>query len=183
MKRRHRIDTPEHRQTRNALRTIGPVVLGIGVIFTLIGLGSFFMAFGGSGPPRLFWCAFIGLPMVGLGLTITKFGYLGAIGRYVAGEASPVAKDTFNYMADGTKDSVRDLAGAVGDGLFDRNGSDQRAGPVHCPRCDQPNEPDAQFCDQCGAELFTDKRCPECGESCDPEARFCDHCGKKLDPI
>lgn len=48
---------PEHSQTRDSLRLVGPAVVVVGMIFAAIGIGSFFSSFGGFEPPRYFWCA------------------------------------------------------------------------------------------------------------------------------
>ena len=105
---------PNHKQQNSALKVIGPIVLMIGLIFTAIGMVSFFSAFGNSsGPPRLFWCAIIGLPITGVGVGICKFAFMGKIARYSAGELAPVTKDTFNYMAKETQEGVTDITKAV----------------------------------------------------------------------
>lgn len=85
----------------------------LGGIFALVGLGSFFTSFGSFEPPRYFWCAFVGLPMVAVGLSMLKFGYLGVFTRYVAKEAAPPAKDTFNYLAENTKEGVKTIAESI----------------------------------------------------------------------
>ena len=117
---------PEHNQMRDLLRVVGPVVCVIGAIFTAIGLWSFFSAFGGGGPPRYFWCGFVGLPLVSIGSAICKYAYIGAVTRYIANEVSPVGKDVVNYMAEGTKGAVREMAAAVGEGLRTRASSEER---------------------------------------------------------
>ena len=60
--------TSGHAQRRAVLRVVGPAVAGIGLLFAVTGFASFFAAFGGAGPPRDFWCAFVGLPLLGVGL-------------------------------------------------------------------------------------------------------------------
>ncbi len=107
----------KHGEKRRIIRRIGIVLLAIGGVLILIGLGSFFAAFGSSGPPRYFWCAFLGMPISFAGVVLTGYGFMGAVARYAAGEAAPVGKDTFNYMAEGTKDGVKTLASAIGQGL------------------------------------------------------------------
>jgi hypothetical protein len=167
---------PQHKQKRETLRMVGPLVLGAGIIFTLIGLGSFFSSFGTFEFPRYFWCAFIGLPLIGVGISICRFAFLGAVSRYVADEVAPVGKDVVNYMADGTKDAIRDVASAVGEGL--RGGASanpQRV--VRCHKCNADNQVSANFCQGCGASLAKTKPCAACGESNDPDAKFCDNCG------
>ena len=111
---------PQHDQIRSLLRAVGPVILVVGIIFTIVGFGSVLStAFGRPtfGPPRLFWCAFVGIPLMGLGGVICKFAFIGAVSRYIADEVAPVGKDVVNYMAEGTQDAVRTVAAAVGEGL------------------------------------------------------------------
>lgn len=170
-------DSERQNQTRETLRSLGVVVTGIGVVFTAIGLISFFSAFGSFGPPRYFWCAFIGLPLIGLGSNLMRYGYMGAVGRYVAGEVAPVAKDTINYLADGTEDTIAKVSRAVGEGLS-RAGQAGATQIVRCHKCNHDNPADAKFCNGCGAALQKNKPCPDCGELNDPDAKFCDNCGR-----
>ena len=175
-----RID-PGHRGMRDALRVIGPIVAVVGGILVIVGIASFFSAFGGSGPPRHFWCAFVGMPILAVGGALTKFGYMGKVARYMAGEIAPVGKDTFNYMADGTKDGVRTVATAIGQGIGAGIGGAGGAGgqgtKIRCHKCNTLVEEDAKFCSKCGTPLSKTKGCPQCNELNDPDAKFCDNCG------
>jgi hypothetical protein len=171
-----RID-PNHERPRKFLRTFGPILLVTGGIFFVVGIVNFFMAFGGHRPPRLFWCLFVGSFLGFIGLVMTKMGYLGKISRYVAEETAPVAADTFNYVADGTKDSVRDLAGAIGEGLATAAVGETQ---ILCHKCNKPNDSAARFCDECGVSLAKTKPCPGCNELNDSDANYCDNCGGKL---
>lgn len=165
---------PEHQRVRQVLRIVGPSLVLIGGILTLIGLVSFFSAFGTMGPPRYFWCAMVGMPVGMIGLMMTLFAYMGAIARYQAGEVAPVGKDTFNYMADGTQQGVSTLASAVARGFREGAGPEAQA----CGQCSTPNDPGAKFCDSCGTPL--QRVCTQCGTVNDPAARFCDDCGQAL---
>jgi hypothetical protein len=170
---------PRHDQTRAGLRNLGIFLLLGGLGFTAVGIGSFFSSFN-AGPldfegPRYFWCAFVGLPMLAVGLALTKAGYWGTITRYIAGETAPVAKDTFNYLAEGTKDGVRTSAQAVGQGLAHGMGG---AAVLRCPACETENAVSARFCTQCGTALA--RVCPACQKVNGPAAKFCDACGVKL---
>lgn len=186
MSDRHNIDTARHRSNRGCLRVIGPVVFLTGLVLTIIGMAGFFSAFGSGpsfgGPPpgvRLFFLAFIGIPLMGVGGAITKFAYMGSVFRYIAGETAPVAKDTANYMVEGTKDAIGGLAQSVGAGLSaGLSGEAPEAGMIPCPACDNACDPGARFCDQCGAKIPGPVRCPSCGEMNDPDARFCSQCGQ-----
>ena len=51
----------------------------------MVGVGSFFSAFGSAEFPRYFWCAFVGMPIVFVGLVMCQFAFMGAIFRDQAG--------------------------------------------------------------------------------------------------
>jgi len=127
---------PKHSTTRLVLRALGPTIAAFGLLFAVIGFGSFFSSFGTFGPPRYFWCAFVGLPLLFVGVAMAMFVFLGSYTRYVIGETAPVHKDTFNYLAEGTQQGVRTVAKALGEGLtagMHRDGS----GTTRCPGCHQ----------------------------------------------
>lgn len=115
----NQLRSPHHNTIRTALRIGGPAVAGVGLIFTIVGLASFFSAFGGFEPPRYFWCVFVGLPLLFVGLVLCNFGYLGAVYRYYAGEAAPVTKDAANYMGEGIQPGVKAVAKAVTEGIIE----------------------------------------------------------------
>ncbi len=163
---------PGHTQVRGLLRFVGPALLCVGLLFMAIGLIDFFSAFGGSGPPTKFWCFFVGMPFTFFGLSITNMAYMGAFFRYVSAENAPVAKDSFNYMAAGTKEGVRDIASAVREGIVG-----QAADEVRCASCNQTNDCGAKFCDACGVAMSSEKDCSDCEAPNDLDAKFCDFCG------
>jgi hypothetical protein len=142
---------PRHSTTRAALRVLGPALAGVGLLFTVFGFGSFFSSFGTFEPPRYYWCAFVGLPLLFLGAALCLFAFSGSFARYYFGETAPVVKDTFNYLAEGTQGGVRATAQAVGEGLSE--GLSSGAPKATCPRCHQANDADAKFCKHCGAAL------------------------------
>jgi double zinc ribbon protein len=145
---------PGHAAKRNVLRGIGVVLVVIGGLLTAAGLADFFSSFNSAGAfPTRFWMAFIGLPILGWGLRICKFAFLGDISRYTAGEVAPVARDTIDYLGFG------------GEGIT-------------CPRCHRANGARAHFCEDCGAPL--DVRCPRCGHQSDAGAHFCEECGAPI---
>jgi hypothetical protein len=152
-----RID-PKHSSTRSVLRLAGPVVAGVGLILIIVGVASFFTSFAAAGqgqhagPPRLFWCFFLGIPLLFVGAVMCMFGFFGAMARYVAAEGAPVQKDTFNYLAQGTKEGVQTVATALGAGLAASMAGGK--GTTPCPRCAQETEADARFCKHCGAPLL-----------------------------
>lgn len=195
MNRRHNLDNERHRGNRSVLRIIGPLVLIVGIICTLVGVGGFFSTFiqgFTSGPGemmeegfgdgiKLFPLAFIGIPLMGIGGMITKFAYMGAVARYAASEIAPVAKDTTNYMIDGTKDAVGGLAQSVGAGIAAGLAGEKPAVEmVDCPQCGEACDSGARFCDQCGAAIPGPVRCESCGAMNEPDAKFCSQCGESM---
>ena len=171
-----RLINPRSASQQAFLRRLGMALAATGAVFMIVGFVDFFSAFGGSNQPSKFWCFFVGLPLLAIGIGMLKFGYMGAVARYMAGEAAPVMKDTFNYMAEGTRDGVRDIASAVGEGLRGE-GAETTA---TCRKCGHANAADANFCDECGSAMATSTRCRSCGESNDTDAKFCDNCGQLL---
>lgn len=150
-------------------RILGPLLIVIGVIFLIIGMVSFFSAFGSFGMPKYFWCAFVGIPMIGIGSFMTKFAYL---------------KPISNYVADETKESIGTVAGTVakevGKHINFGSGQPTETERVRCHKCNHPNDLDSKFCSNCGSGLLKSVSCPSCGELNDPDAKFCDNCGKQL---
>jgi len=135
---------PGHGQLRLILRVIGPTFFIVGLVFTVVGFGSFLSAFGSMQMPRYFWCAFVGLPLMGAGGAISKFAYIGAVSRYVAGEAAPVAKDTKTIKLNSGGDS-----NDINAKFCDECGEQFRAAKT-CDQCSTKNQPDAKYCDHCG---------------------------------
>lgn len=173
--RRRPID-PNHTNKRNILRVIGPAVLVLGIALTAISFTTVVMGDPFAHPGRA-GLAFAGMPLMFVGLVLSGMGYAGAVARYHAGEYAPVAEDTFNHVAEGTKDGVRTLASAIGEGLR----GEAEGNESICPACGAGNEAGSKFCDQCGNALPREATCPDCGEANDPDARFCDNCGKPID--
>lgn len=167
---------PRHEKIRSVLRVVGPAIAAVGLLLMVIGIGSFFSSFGSFGPPRYFWCVFVGMPLLFVGGVISQFAFLGAVTRFTASEVAPVGKDATNYMVDGTKDAIRDMAAAIGEGIT--SGTQARAGgTVRCSKCGDQNEASAKFCHACGNSLATTNRCKKCGDVNAATARFCDNCG------
>lgn len=138
---------------RSFLRIGGGVAVGIGGLLTVMALGDFFASMGTFQPPRNFWMAFVGLPLVAIGSGMLRAGFLGPATRYVAGEVTPVIGDTLDALG---------IGGAA----------------RRCASCGAENDADARFCDDCGAALR--RECASCATANAPDARFCDGCGAAL---
>ena len=112
-----KLQAPQHAMVKRTLRGVGLAVLALGGLLILIGFGSFFASFGSGEIPRYFWCAFLGMPLLFVGIAMTMFGFLGAMNRFVAGESAPVAKDVVNYMGENVQPGVKSIAKAVAEGI------------------------------------------------------------------
>jgi RNA polymerase subunit RPABC4/transcription elongation factor Spt4 len=172
---------PGHNSVRNTLRVAGPVVTLIGLGFVIVGFADFFGAFGPWGPPKLFWCMFFGMPLLFVGVVLSSYGFIGRFMRYMAEETAPVGKDTFNYMAEGTREGIKTVAGAIGQGLRE-GGLGNSQTMVRCHKCNALAQAETKFCGQCGQALGKTRPCPNCRELNDPDARFCDNCGHAFGP-
>jgi hypothetical protein len=115
----NQLQSIHHSTVRKVLRVGGPIVALVGLILMIIGMVSFFASFGSFGPPRYFWCAIAGMPLLFVGLVMCKFGYLGTIFRYWTGEVAPVAKDTFNYVAEESPQALRAIGKSITEGIVE----------------------------------------------------------------
>ena len=50
---------------------------------------------------------------------------------------------------------------------------------MHCGSCGFENQPESQFCEECGTKLV--RACPSCGREARPTAKFCPACGTSLE--
>ena len=111
----------KQKQIRKFLRIAGPLTLLVGLVCVVVATASLFGAFGNNsfGPPKFFWLAFVGLPLMFVGTVMTSAGFMGAVLRYQAGEAAPVAADTANYVVGETKDAIKTASKAVAEGVVE----------------------------------------------------------------
>jgi hypothetical protein len=121
------LQSPGYSTARTVLRVGGPLIALTGVVFIIVGMVSFFAVFGGFQVPKYFWCAFVGMPLFMLGLIMCKFGYIGAVYRYMANETAPVTKDVVNYLGEGAKPGIKAMAEAATEGILEaRNEQEKR---------------------------------------------------------
>ncbi|HVJ81274.1 MAG TPA: zinc ribbon domain-containing protein [Planctomycetia bacterium] len=167
---------PKHEATRKLLRFLGPTIAGAGLLFMAVGLFSFFGSFGTGEFPKYFWGMFVGMPLLFVGLVLSKFAFLGAVMKYAAHETAPVGKDVVNYMASGTRGAVRELASAAREGFL----NEPAAAADACPKCRAPLADGANFCSSCGTAMTAATTCGKCGRENESDARFCAGCGQAM---
>lgn len=140
---------------RNFLRVGGIAAVVVGVVLIALALHDMFDASShfDSGPGRV-WLMFIGIPLLGVGSTMLKAGFLGTATTYAAGEVTPTVKSTLDYLG---------------------------AGPAAtCRSCGETVGANARFCDRCGAAVG--RVCSSCHAENDADASFCGACGESLRP-
>lgn len=118
---------------RRILTLAGGVLAAVGLVAGGWGFVSFVGGILGDSPesePMGLWFLMFagGAFLLVIGLGMLNAGTLRAQSRYVAGE---------------TSDALRTAAGAVGQGLRDRNGP-------FCSGCGAGTSPEARFCSSCG---------------------------------
>lgn len=112
-------ELPRQNQVRWFLRIVGLLILFVGFLCFVVALISFFAASGGSGFPRLFWLAFIGLPLMFIGSVMCMYGFMGLAFRFFTGETLPVTVDAANYTAEATQGAVKTVAKAAAEGMVE----------------------------------------------------------------
>lgn len=158
----------QHEKIKKRLKIIGGILLGVGICLTAIGLFSFFSAFGGNGTPDMFWCAFLGLPTLGIAGSLLNIAYRREFSRYMKNETTPVINEASEDLAP----AIKNVVAAI------KDGSQSESNGIACGNCGKINDIDSRFCANCGKTLT--KIYPNCKEAVDPDSAFCNHCGQKL---
>jgi len=139
---------------RTAIRVAGIVLLIAALGFLAVGLQDFFSSMDSFDGPHKFWMVFVGILLLAPALWCLQAGFLGAASRYVAGETTPVIKDSASYLSDG--EGILGVGRTVDDAVDARPVVPETSatGP-YCSKCGTRNDRDARFCDSCGAALAT----------------------------
>ena len=145
---------------RTAFRVAGVVLLLVAIGFLAVGLQDLFATGSSFDGPHKFWMIFVGILLLGPAGWCLQAGFLGAASRYVAGETTPVLKDSAAYLTDGrgflgvgrTVDDADPAPSAPSAPSAPPATPSSATGP-YCSRCGTRNDADASFCDSCGAAL------------------------------
>lgn len=152
-------------KARTSMRRFGPAMIAIGGLMVLIGFGQFALTvisginqepFSGTRPgfPILFVIlGFPGMLILGIGMKLTKVGYLKEIAQYGAKETTPAVQTTTTAIRSALQND-----------------------DIPCPSCSSPIEPDSKFCSSCGVDL-ANMKCDSCNDRIDPSDKFCPSCG------
>jgi ribosomal protein L40E len=167
----------QHPRSRASLCVFGPLMMGLGILMTALGLFSFFSSLRTFEPPTYLWGVMVGLPLLGVGAGLANFGRDDEILRNLAEEVSPTVKAPSDATAGAAKSGDKAPAEERGLSTGTNGNSFSDSETALCGRCLAANPADARFCNQCGTSL-QDQTCPGCGASITPTARFCMQCGK-----
>ncbi len=165
------INDPKHNKTKKIFKILGVILTTLGACLIIIGLIDFFTAMSNLGSPNFFWCLFVGFIVLGIGLKLCHLGFMKQMTSYVASQTVPVAKDSINYLASNTKESLSEAANSISNSM--KNGNQ-----IRCINCNALNNSDAKFCQNCGKQLI--KLCPKCNKANNLTASYCDNCGTRL---
>ncbi len=152
-----------YKHAKSTMRILGPVLLALGGVLTIIGVGSFLLGFfaivsgsSSSGTSTLFFLALPGMALLGIGGMITQAGYLKEVAQYTALETSPAVTTTVSAIKSAlTEDDIL------------------------CSSCSAPIEPDSKFCSSCGIEI-TKLQCAKCHAEIEPDDKYCGSCGTTI---
>ena len=154
----------KHEQLKKKLKIAGFVLVIVGAVLVLAAFIDFFITVGNpdKGMPKLFFLAFIGLPMLGIGAGLLTFGFRREIATYSKNESVPVINEASSEIAPAIQNVVKAAKTESG---------------VRC-ECGALNDADAKFCKACGKPLA--KTCDNCGENNSADSAYCNNCGNKL---
>ena len=95
----------KHEKTKKILKIVGIIVLVVGLALTIAGFANFFkhMANQTGEMPKLFFLAFIGLPMMAIGGMLMIFGFRRELLTYVKNESVPVINEASEDLSPAIK--------------------------------------------------------------------------------
>jgi ribosomal protein L40E len=198
---------PRHSGPRTVLRTLGPVLIIVGVILLIVGVTKMFGIGQSSRAMPSFNTPFetaardmhndfdstrdrsfggfgivaLGMLCTAVGIGMTSYGYMGRVARYVAGEIAPVGVDTFNAVAAGSQNGIRTVSKAIGEGLGQAVGA-ARAGVAAAGTDSASAGKVVVRCHKCNADNAAGaKFCAQCGAALG-KTKPCPKCGELNDP-
>ena len=156
-------DKNRHEKIKKVLKIAGICTIVIGAAFAITGFVSFFKSFASGDAPSLFWCCFVGLPLIAAGAAMASMGFRREITGYIKNETVPVINEAGKEITPAVS-SIANAARKENDNV--------------CPVCGKPNDEDVKFCRHCGAPLYV--TCPACGKTV-KRGTYCGECGAKLE--
>lgn len=154
----------KHNRNKLILKILGACLTIIGLVFIIIGIVDFFKGFNSMKPPTLFWCMFVGVPLLGIGAAMLNMGFRREVGRYVKNETLPIINEASEELAP----AITSMATAAKEGL---------STGIICD-CGAINSKNSKFCKKCGKQLHL--CCPQCNAEISADSIYCEKCGAKI---
>ena len=143
----------DNKKLRIILTCIGVFLLLAGIATTVLGFVLFFV----NNTIEFPWPIFIGFPCIFFGFVLIMLSNIGAMNRFVAAQAVPVAGDATADLLNGPAgDSMVNVGSrVVNSSRQSSGGSDSVSGrdTKPCGRCGELNKADARFCERCGEQF------------------------------
>ncbi len=153
----------KHENTKKKLKIISVALLSIGTLLITIELIDFFVSAGSMTMPSLFFLFFIGIPLIGVGSSLTNLGFKKEMMRYHKDESVPIINEASEEISPAIKNVINSI----------RNPESQ----IICS-CGYSNSSDSLFCKKCGKALHI--VCHNCGKKLDNDSEYCSYCGTKI---
>lgn len=134
----------ENIKLRTVMTILGAIILIVGIFLLISATASFF-----QGDPSNFHLAFIGMPLIFVGIVILGSFNSGRLLRFQAKQQAPVKKDVTKYMLDETGDDIAKV-------IQKSRATD--VGKRTCLSCGYINPSTNKFCGDCGNKMVTNNK-------------------------
>ena len=146
------------KNSKKFLKILGGTIAAIGLTLAIVGFSNLFSTSHDDGFPKLFWLAFVGLPLLAFGLMLLLFGFRREISRYALNATLPIVNETLQELSP----TIQSFSEKT----------------ISCD-CGTKNSANSKFCANCGKALV--KTCPNCNQIVDNNANYCNACGSKIE--
>ena len=121
---------------KTVFKLVGSAFAIIGLILAIIGFANFFANIGDRESPKLFWLAFVGLPLLAVGGMLVLFGFRPEFSAKRVEKLLPKIKELQQEMAP----------------IVDELATSANAAKITC-ECGKINSSSSKFCSECGKPL------------------------------
>ncbi len=136
------------------LTIIGIIFLAIGLTLAIIGFANFFKSLGSDKKPTLFWCSFVGIPVIVAGGVCLSLGIKHKISQHILNQSAPLLSKSIKIAVDAAQNAT-----------------------MVC-ECGQENADANAYCTACGKQISI--VCGNCNSVLPVHSVYCSHCGNKL---
>ncbi len=170
-----------YQQNKAKIKRISKILMCVGVPFIVAGIVLLIVSTVNMGnfDNSLFDLAFVGIPLLFIGMVCLMFGIQLAvfahkrdIASFVATSTVPVVKEVVEDVTPTAGKAIKTVVKSVRDGIVGEDNT--------CPKCGETVKKGAKFCGNCGESLVKTRHCSNCGSEIKGDDKFCPNCGEKL---